>query len=204
MRGVPKSGPVARAGERIEPVVQDLSKFKIPNGFRGRSEIVVQLWWVVQATVFACSPQFMYGWRNWLLRLFGARIGRDVLVRPSVRVTYPWKLTIGDRSWIGDFTELYTLAHIVIGSDAVVSQYSYLCTGSHDYRSVAFDIYAKPIVIEDQAWIAAGSFIHPGVTVKKGAVVGARSMLTVDAGEFGIYIGQPARRVGSRDPSHQP
>src|SRR4051812_6822744 len=92
--------------------IQDLSRFRLPPGFRGRSGGAVFLWQIVQASLFACSPQFAYGWRRLLLRAFGARIGRAVKVRPSVRITYPWKVEIGDRSWIGDHAELYSLAPI--------------------------------------------------------------------------------------------
>jgi putative colanic acid biosynthesis acetyltransferase WcaF len=185
--------------------VQDLSRFSLPADFRGRSAVVVQLWWLVQETLFRASPQFMYGWRRWLLRLFGARIGAGVLVRPTVRITYPWKLTIGARSWVGDFAELYTLGPIEIGRDAVVSQYAYLCTGSHDFRSPAFDIYQKPIRIEDQAWVAAGVFVHPGVTVGQGCVIAARSVLNADAlPPLGVYAGSPARRIGERDGAATP
>ena len=87
---------------------QNLNSFNQPTDFRGRSAIIVQLWWLVQATLFACSPQFMYGWRIFLLRLFGANIGKNVIIRPTVRVTYPWKLSIGDYAWVGDHAELYT------------------------------------------------------------------------------------------------
>jgi putative colanic acid biosynthesis acetyltransferase WcaF len=180
--------------------VQDLSLHRLPPGFRGRSAVTVQLWWLVQGTLFAWSPQFMYGWRRWLLRLFGARIGQGVIVRPTARITYPWKLVIGDRSWVGDYTELYTLGDITIGSDAVVSQYAYLCTGSHDFRSPAFDIYAKPIVIEDEAWVAAGVFVHPGVTVGRGSVIAARSIVRRDTEPYGIYVGEPLRQVDTRAP----
>lgn len=181
-----------------QPVIQDLASFRNPPGFRGRSGAVVQLWWLVQATLFRASPQFMYGWRNGLLRLFGAKIGKGVIVRPTVRVTYPWKLTIGDHSWVGDFVELYTLGEIRIGQNAVVSQHSYLCTGSHDFRAPAFDIYAKPIVVEDEAWVAAGVFVHPGVTVARGSVVAARSVLSRDTEALTIWAGSPASKVAER------
>ena len=178
--------------------VQDLATFELPSHFRGRSALVVQLWWLTQALLFHTSPQFLYGWRNALLRLFGAKIGRNVIIRPSVRVTYPWKLEIGDNSWVGDYVELYTLGEIKIGNNAVVSQYTYLCTGSHDMRSASFDIYAKPIVVEDEAWVASGVFVHPGVTVAHCSVVGARSVLSKNTEPFGIYSGYPAERVGTR------
>ena len=179
-------------------MVQDLSRFRQPEDFRGRSAVVVQLWWIVQSTLFAWSPQFLYGWRNALLRMFGARIGRGVIVRPSVRVTYPWKLTIGDHSWVGDYAELYTLGDITIGSNAVVSQYSYLCTGSHDMGAEAFDIFARPIVVEDQAWVAAGVLVHPGVTIGRGAVVAARSVVMRNVPAGRLYGGHPALDMGPR------
>ncbi|WP_299004357.1 WcaF family extracellular polysaccharide biosynthesis acetyltransferase [uncultured Caulobacter sp.] len=178
--------------------VQSLSSFRIPEGFRGRSSFIVQIWWLTQATLFAWSPQFMYSWRSWLLRRFGARIGKNVLVRPTVRVTYPWKLSIGDNAWVGDFAELYSLGEIYIGPDAVVSQYCYLCTGSHDMTSPAFDIFAKPIKIESEAWVAAGVFVHPGVTIGQGSVVAARSIVRHDTEPYGVYVGEPLRRIRDR------
>jgi putative colanic acid biosynthesis acetyltransferase WcaF len=178
--------------------IQDLRRFSQPAGFRGRSAFTVQLWWIVQATLFRGSPQFMYGWRRFLLRLFGAKIGKRALVRGTVRITYPWKLTIGDYSWVGDFAELYNLGPIEIGAGAVVSQNAYLCTGSHDFRSPTFDIYQRPIRIEDEAWVAAGAFVHPGVTIGRGSVVGARSVVAKDTEPFAIYMGTPAAKVGTR------
>jgi len=185
-------------GGTVVEKVQDLARFRLPPDFRGRSAVQVQLWWIVRDTLFLCSPQFMYGWRNLLLRLFGAQIGEGVLVRPTVRITYPWKLRIGDRAWIGDFVELYNLGDIDIGADAVVSQNSYLCTGSHDYSAPSFDIYAKPIVIEPEAWVAADVFVGPGVRVGRGAVVGARSTLLHDAPDYMIMAGAPAKVIRPR------
>ena len=178
--------------------MQDLSKFKLPAGFRGAGGVKVQIWWCVQATLFAWSPQILYGWRRFLLRLFGAKIGGSVIIRPSVKVTYPWKLSIGDWSWIGDNVELYTLGEIIIGANVVVSQNCYLCTGSHDFRSESFDIYSLPIVIEQQVWIASDVFVHPGVKIGKGAVVGARSTVACDLPSEMISVGYPAKPVRHR------
>lgn len=181
-----------------DPIVQDLSSFRTPPNFRGRSAAIVQVWWLVQSTLFACSPQFMYRWRNWLLRLFGAQIGKRVLIRPSVRITYPWKLTVGDFSWVGDHAELYTLGPIRIGRNAVVSQYCYLCTGSHDMTAQSFDIFAEAITVEDEAWVAAGVFVHPGVTIGKGSVVGARSIVRSSTAPYGLYAGEPLKLLRDR------
>jgi len=177
---------------------QNLNSFVLPAGFRGRSVLLVQFWWCIQATLFSCSPQFAYGWRNFLLRLFGASIGKKVIIRPSVRITYPWKLTIKDNAWVGDYVDLYTLGEITIGKNAVVSQKSYLCTGSHDYQLESFDIFAKSIVIEDEAWVATDVFIAPGVTIGKGAVIGSRSSVYKDMPEGMICIGNPAKPIKPR------
>jgi putative colanic acid biosynthesis acetyltransferase WcaF len=184
-----------------EELVQDLSKFRQPADFRGRPAWFVQLWWLVQATLFRASPQFLYGWRNFLLRLFGASIGQGVIIRPTARIVYPWKLSVGDNSWVGDFAELYCLGPIMIGQNAVVSQYAYLCTGSHDFRKIGFDIFAKEIRVEDEAWVATGAFVHPGVTIASGSIVSARAVVRADTAPFGIYAGDPARKIGDRPTS---
>lgn len=179
-------------------ITHRLDLFRLPPGFRGRSGLWCQLWWIVQACLFNSSPQFMYGWRNFLLRCFRARIGSNVIIRPSVRVTYPWKLTVGDHSWIGDHVELYTLGTITIGAHVVISQRSYLCTGSHDFNSHDFAIYEKPIVVEDGAWIAADVFVGPGVTVHRNAVIGARGSVFSDVQADYLYLGSPARPIRPR------
>jgi len=177
---------------------QKLKKFKLPKNFRKKSSIIVQLWWLLEIVLFRLSPQAIYGWRRFLLRLFGAKIGKKVLIRPTVRTTYPWKLTVGDYSWIGDDVVLYTLGEINIGSNVVISQKSYLCTGSHDYQKQTFDIYAQPITIEDEAWVATDVFVAPGVTIGRGAVVGVRSTVLNDLPAGMICFGNPAKPVKPR------
>jgi putative colanic acid biosynthesis acetyltransferase WcaF len=177
---------------------QNLSQFRLPEDFRGRSAAIVQLWWIVQATLFAWSPQFLYGWRRFLLRLFGARIGRKVLIRPTVKVTYPWKIYIGDYSWIGDDVVLYSLGEIIIGRHTVISQKSYICTGSHDYTSLSFNIFSEPVQIGNEVWIATDVFVAPGVRVGDGSVVGARSSVLQDLPPGKICYGNPAEAVKNR------
>lgn len=177
---------------------QKLNQFYLPDGFRGRSALVVQLWWLIQSSLFAMSPQFAYKWRNFLLRCFGAKIGKGVIIRPTVRITYPWKLTIGDFSWVGDNAELYTLGEIEIGSNVVVSQKSYLCAATHDYTKETFDMIDKKITIKDEVWLAADVYIAPGITVNKGALVGARSSVFNDLPAGMICVGSPAKPVKPR------
>ncbi len=177
---------------------QCLDQFRVPADFRGRSRFYTQVWWIVQSTLFGLSPQVMYGWRRWLLRLFGARIGKGVILRPSVRITYPWKLSIGDHCHIGDDVALYTLGEIQIGQCSVISQRSYICTGSHDLTSPTFDIFAKTIVIEPEVWVATDVFVAPGVTIGRGAVIGARSSVFENIPPAVVCVGSPARIIKTR------
>ena len=178
--------------------VQDLKAFRLPANFRGRPAWVVQLWWIVQSTLFRASPQVVYGWRRFLLRLFGCSVGKGVMIRPTVEITYPWKVTIGDYSWIGHDVTLYSLGELHIGANVVVSQSSYLCTATHDMQSPSFDIYDRPVFIEDEVWIAADVFVSPGVRIGRGAVVGARSTVLHDLPPMMLSIGTPAKPVRPR------
>lgn len=160
--------------------------------------MIVQLWWIAQTLLVRSSPQFLYGWRRFILRTFGAKIGKEVLIRPSVRVTYPWRVEIGDYSWIGDNVELYSLDYIKIGRNVCVSQGSFLCTGSHNRQVLDFAMQTSPIVIDDEAWLASQVFVAPGVRVGTGAFVGVRSLVLSDIDSAAMAVGQPARVIGTR------
>jgi len=177
---------------------QDLNSFKLPKKFRGRNAFIVQLWWIVQETLFRMSPQFLYGFRRSILRAFGAKIGKKVILRPTVRITYPWKVSIGDYSWIGDDVVLYSLGDISIGKNVVISQKSYLCAASHDYLKEDFPIFAKKVTIKDACWLATGVFVAPGVTIHEGTVVGSRSSVYKDLEENKICMGSPAKIIRAR------
>ncbi len=192
------SSEVRSVGEKEFPRVQNLEIYRVQASYRGRSPVVVQIWWIVQALFFRNSPQVCYGFRRWLLRLFGAKVGKGALIRPSVKITYPWKVKIGSFSQIGDDVVIYSFADITIGNSTVISQKSYLCSGTHDFRSPSFEIQSVPITIEDQAWLAADVFVAPGVTVGQGTVVGARSSVFNDLPPMMICTGSPARPVRPR------
>jgi len=177
---------------------QDLKTFEVPKNFRGKSKIVVQLWSLIQCTLFRLSPKIFYSWRRFLLRLFGAKVGNNVLIRPTAKILYPWKLTIGAWSWIGDDVTLYNMANINIGENCVVSQKSYLCTGSHDDSKPSFDIFAKPITIQNEAWISSDVFIAPNVNIGKACVVGFRSTVNTDLPPKMICFGNPAKPIKPR------
>jgi putative colanic acid biosynthesis acetyltransferase WcaF len=180
------------------PSVQDLKSFRLPANFRGEPAWFVQLWWLVEATLFHGSPQLLYGFRNWLLRRFGARIGKGVRIRPTVEITYPWKLSIGDWCWIGDHVTLYTLGEIEVGENAVISQHSYICSASHDYTLPTFDVFDRPVHIGPEAWLATGVFVGPGVTIGNGAVIGARSVVLKDMPAMMVCAGYPAQVLRPR------
>ena len=171
----------------------DLSKYDQSGYDRGRPRWFVLLWWLVQAIAFPLSLHNFNGFRCWLLRLFGAQIGTDVLIRPTARVTYPWKLVIGDYSWIGDDVVLYSLEKILIGSHCIISQKCYLCTGSHDIESSTFDLITAPITIGNGAWLATDCFVAAGVTIGANAVIGARSSVFTDVTAAQVAFGTPCR-----------
>lgn len=176
-----------------QKIYQDLSKFQLPRNFRGKNPVIVQLWWLVQSIFISTSPQFMYSWRRFIFRVFGAKIGKNVILRPSAKCTYPWHIEIGDNSWIGDNVTLYSLDKIKIGKNVVISQNSYICTGTHNYNKEAFDIERDQITIEDEVWLANDVYVAPGVTISKGAVVGTRSSVLHDLPSQMICFGTPAK-----------
>nr|WP_321221276.1 WcaF family extracellular polysaccharide biosynthesis acetyltransferase [uncultured Psychroserpens sp.] len=177
---------------------QNLKTFSVPGDFRGKSKVTVQLWWIVEKTLFAWSPQFFYGWRRFLLRSFGAKIGKGVLIRPSAKFTYPWKVSIDDYTWIGEDCILYSLGNITIGKHVAVAHGVYFNTGLHDYTKESFDIGHKEVIIEDEAWITNDVYIAPGVRIGKGCVIGARSNVFKDMPEGFICYGNPASAVKKR------
>lgn len=142
-----------------------------------------------------------------MLRLFGAHIGKGVLIRPTARFTYPWKVTIGNYSWIGDDVVLYSLDQIRIGEHCVISQKSYLCTGSHDIQDPAFGLKTASITIDNGAWVAADCFVGPGVQIGANAVIGARSNVLTNMPSGQVCWGSPCRPKTVRikpDPSVSP
>lgn len=128
----------------------------------------------------------------WVLRLFGAKIGRGVVIKPGVNVKYPWLLVIGDNSWIGEDVWIDNLTHVTIGSDCCVSQGAMLLCGNHNYRLTTFDLIVKPVTIRDGAWIGAKSVVCPGVTVGRESVLTVGSVATGDLEDGKIYQGVPA------------
>jgi putative colanic acid biosynthesis acetyltransferase WcaF len=164
-----------------------------------REKIGRVLWAVAQATLFRGSFHNLYGFRAWLLRRFGAKLGRNVRIRPSVRVEIPWNLTIGDDVSVGDAAILYALGPITIGSRSFLSQYAHLCAGTHDFTDPAYPLLRPPITIGEDCWVAADAFVGPGVTIGDGVVVGARSGVFTDLPAWTVCVGSPAKPVKPRE-----
>lgn len=169
----------------------DLRKYDQSDFDRGRPGWFILLWWLVQAIAFPLSLHSSHSFRCAVLRLFGAKIGTGVKIRPTARFTYPWKVEIGDYTWIGDDVVLYSLDRITIGSQCVISQECYLCTGSHDMQDVAFNLITAPIAIGNGVWVAADCFISLGVKIGANAVIGARSSVFSDIPEEQVALGTP-------------
>ena len=164
------------------------------GGFeRGRPGWLILLWWLLQAVIFPLTPHFLHAPRRLLLRLFGATLGKGVVIRPTARFTYPWKVQVGDYSWIGDDVVFYSLAPIRVGSHCVISQKTYLCTGSHDVRDPTFRLITGAIAIGNGAWVATDCFIAPGVTIGANAVIGARSTVLSSMPPQMVCWGTPCR-----------
>lgn len=164
-----------------------------------RAQLVARaLWELLRGPAFAWTPRPLWGWRRFVLRRFGARIGVRVHVHPDVRIAIPWNLDIGDDSAVGERAILYALGPITIGRRTTISQNAHLCAGSHDHRDPAMTLLKPPITIGDEAWICADAFVGPGVTVGDRAVAGARAVVMRDVEAGAIVAGNPARVVGQR------
>lgn len=150
------------------------------------------LWYFVNALVIKNHLNPISGIRVKALRLFGAKIGRGVVIKPGANVKYPWLLTVGDYSWIGEDVWIDNLAEVSIGSNCCLSQGAMLLCGNHNYRLPTFDLMVKPIIVEDGAWVGAKSVVCPGVTVGRDSILTVGSMATSNLEPGKIYQGIPA------------
>lgn len=167
--------------------------------FSFANRIFRTVWLVVYVLFFQFSPRFAHGWRAFLLKLFGAKLGKHVHIYPKVEIWAPWNLTVGNHVGIADGVRLYNIQSINIGEYAVVSQGAYLCTGSHDIDSANFQLIAKAIKVDPYAWVCAESFIGPGVHLSEGVVTAARAVVTKSIlDEWSVWAGNPAVRKRGR------
>jgi putative colanic acid biosynthesis acetyltransferase WcaF len=162
------------------------------------AEMARRVLWMAGQRLFRLSPRPAFGFRARLLRLFGARLGRDVHIYNSAVIYFPWNLTMGDYGAIGEDALVYNLGPVTLGTRVTVSQRAHLCAGTHDYADPAMPLEKPPIAVGDQAWICADAFVGPGVTVGAGAVVGARAVAVKDVPPWTVVAGNPARPVRAR------
>jgi putative colanic acid biosynthesis acetyltransferase WcaF len=177
----------------------DLSSYSPARFDRGAGKGREFIWLLVSLVLFRLCPISLSPLKRVVLRIFGARIGRNVIIKPQVKITFPWKLAIGDHVWLGEECWLLNLERIAIGNNVCISQRAFLCAGSHNYKSPAFDLIVKPIRVEEGAWLGAGCWVGPGVTVGNHAVLAAGSVAAKDLEAFGVYRGNPAELVRKRN-----
>lgn len=164
-----------------------------PHSYRNRIGRV--MWAMVWLLFFRPSPRPFHAWRRWLLRLFGAKVEQGAHPYPSARIWAPWNLTMREGSCLGDHVDCYTVDQVILEPHATVSQYSFLCTASHDYTVSGMPVISAPIRVGRRAWVAADVFVGPGVTIGEGAVVGARASVFRNVDPWTVVGGNPARII---------
>ena len=177
--------------------LQCLGLFEPSNLSRPSQKLRRFFWYVFARWIVACYIPGTF-WRKVTLRLFGAKVGSGGRIKPRVHVTCPWNLTVGNYCWIGEKVWIDNLSEVSLGENVCLSQGVYLCTGNHNYRKSTFDLCSAPIIIQDQAWIAAYSVLAPGTQIGKGVVVGIGSVVHGNIVERSIVRGNPAIVVGQR------
>ncbi len=178
-----------------------LDQFDARKGLnRGRPKLVEVFWYLVKCALFLTPLPFPSVWKRGVLRYFGAQVGRGVVIKPRVNIHFPWKLSVGDFTWIGEEVFILNFEPVTIGAHCCLSQRAFLCTGNHDYRQPDFPYRNRPIRVEDGAWVGAQSFVAPGVTLGCEAVVAAGSVVTHDQPAQMVCAGNPCVPVRQRWP----
>ncbi len=178
-----------------------------PSPYSTKDKVKRVLWGFVYTCFFRTSPRPLKKWRIFLLRSFGAKISNKARIGSKAVITMPWNLIMDDYATLADDAIVYSTATIHIERQATVSQYSYLCTATHDYEDAYNTLYAEPITIKKNAWVAADVFVGPGVVINEGAVIGARSSVYKDMPAWKVCVGNPAKpikdRIISKDRSNE-
>ncbi len=164
----------------------------------GRPFLVRIVWLAASRLFFLTWFPWPYGLKRGLLRLFGAEVGVGVVIKNRVNIKYPWNLHIGDHAWIGEAAWIDSLTQVSIGANACLSQGCTVETGNHDWSKPAFDLRVESVVVEDGAWAAVKSLLLPGSRLANHAILGAGSVLSGDTEPYGVYVGNPARKVKER------
>jgi len=177
----------------------DLSSYNNNWYNPGRGKVLRTLWYFVNALIFNSYIFPFNGLKVFLLRLFAAKVGRGCVIKPKVNIKYPWKLRIGDHSWIGEKVWIDNLAPVEIGNNVCLSQEAFLLCGNHDYTKTTFDLIVEPIELCEGAWVGAKGIVCPGVIMEEHAVLAAGSVATNNMEAYGVYQGIPAVMVRRRE-----
>ena len=176
----------------------DLSKYQ--NSLSRKHQIIRLVWSVIWTLCASWMPRSIgKGWKNFLLRLFGAKIAKTAHVYSSAKIYYPANLIMGEYSCLASDVDCYNVAPITIGNNTTISQGAFLCTASHDITNIKNPLITAPIVIEDQAWIGARAYVGMGVTIGQGAVVGATASVYKDVEPWTVVGGNPAKFIKKRE-----
>lgn len=159
---------------------------------------IIVLWYFVNILLFVNPLIFVSSFKVVLLRIFGAKIGRGVIIKPNVNIKYPWKLSIGDYTWIGERVWIDNLAPVNIGHHVCISQGAMLLTGNHNYKKTTFDLIVREITLEDGVWIGAKSTVCPGIKCQSHSILTVGSVATKDLEAYSIYQGNPAKKIKDR------
>jgi putative colanic acid biosynthesis acetyltransferase WcaF len=177
----------------------DLESYNNHPYHPGGGTIKRVLWHYINSVIFKTSLLPVYGIKVALLRLFGARIGQQVEIKPCVNIKYPWLLTVGNEVWIGENVWIDNIAMVTIGSDVCISQGAVILTGSHDYKKTTFNLITGTVVLEDGVWIGAKAIVNKGLTVASHAVLTSGSVATKNLEAYSVYQGNPAVKIRDRE-----
>ena len=179
-------------------LVQNLSKFTLPDDYGNSRSLFRWILWLCLGDLLVTSWLPGSTWRRFILRLYGAKIGKKVLIKPNVKIKFPWRLAIDNQTWIGESVWIDNLEMVTIGSNVCISQGAYLCTGNHDFKHPNFPYRLGAIDIENEAWICAKVKIAPNVRIGRGAVIELGSVLHTSVPPYSIFSGCPAIGIGKR------
>ncbi|MBL4624846.1 MAG: colanic acid biosynthesis acetyltransferase WcaF, partial [Flavobacteriales bacterium] len=165
----------------------------------GRPKIVVLVWYVFNTMVLNSYLIPISFLKRVLLRVFGAEIGKGVVIKPKVNIKYPWKLRVGDNTWIGENVWIDNLDLVEIGANVCISQGALILSGNHDYTNPSFNLIVKPIRIEEGVWIGAKSIVTQGVICKSHSILSVNSVANGNLEAYSIYKGNPAEKIRDRE-----
>ena len=181
----------------MEKVLVDLSRYQ--NSLGRKHQLIRVLWWLTWGVFARPFPKSVASWwKRCLLRLFGAKMGKNSNVYSTARVFYPANLIMGDNTCLASDVNCYNVAPVIIEDNATVSQGAFLCTAGHDISDPHHSLITAPIVVHNQAWVAADAYVGMGVTIGEGAVVGARAVVVKDVAPWTVVGGNPAKEIKKR------